>query len=99
MQLPAFSIETVAPDCSIDFRTVSCVEIVAKVTEVIVRVADMLQFACYKFENDDVIEIADYGNIVREDVLGISKVNERGQQALSIGNGQLPLVVSQHLDQ
>ena len=67
--------------------------------KVVVRFTNVLHFPRDEFDDDDVVEITNDRNIVGEDIFGIAEIDEHRQESLTIGIGQLPFVISQHLDQ
>jgi hypothetical protein len=93
------AVESIAANGRIHAGIVFAVEIVAIPAEVIIGLTDVLQFARYEFQDDDVIEIADDRNIVGQYVFRVAEIDECGQDALTIRIRQVPLGVIQHLDQ
>jgi len=99
VQLLAFAIDSIAADRAIDILAVLVIEFMAEDAKVIVCLTNVLHLSCNKLDDDDVVEITDDGNIVGQDILGIAEIDEHRQESLTIGIGQLPFVISQHLDQ
>ena len=99
VQLLALPVEAVAANHRVDIGSVFLFEFVAKCAEVIVGFAHMQQFTRDEFDDDDVIEVTNNRNVVREDIFGVREIDEGCQQALAIGLGQLPFFVGQHAEQ
>ena len=56
----------------------------------------MMQFAHDQFDHDDIIEVTDDRNVVRQDVLGVGKINKCGEHSLTRICRQFPFFVLQH---
>ena len=101
MKKPAMKvlIMSVAANDRVDVARSLAIVFIAKRAKVVVSFADMLQFPRHEFDHDDVVEIADHGNLVRQNVFGIREVDERGEQPFAVGGGKLPFHVRQHAEQ
>ena len=64
MQLLATPVDAVAAYDRVHARAVGCVEIIAKCAKIVVRFAHVLHLARDELDDDDVVEIANNGNIV-----------------------------------
>jgi hypothetical protein len=80
MQLLPTTIQSVAANDRVDFLALLAFEVVPEAAKVLVGLAHMLQLTQDKLDNDDVVEIANNGNIVREYVFRVREVHKRRQQ-------------------
>ncbi len=97
MQLLPPPIEPIAPHCRIHIAVMFAVELVAKPAVVLVSFTNMLQFARYEFQDNDVVEIADDRNIIRKDIFRVAEIYECGQDAFTVGRRQPPFDIGKHL--
>ena len=67
--------------------------------KILIRFADVKQLLHNQLDHDDVVEIANDGNIVRENVFWICEINKHGQQAFAIRVRELPFLVRKHLQE
>ena len=56
----------------------------------------MAQFAEGELDHDRIVQQSDAGDVVRDDVLGIAEVGERGQHRVALPLVELPVVVPHH---
>ncbi len=99
MQLLAPAVDPIAPDRAVNRLAAVTIEFPPKPTEVYVRFAHVLQFACDEFEHDDIVEVTDDGDMIRQYIFRVAEIDEYRKQPFAFGFWQLPLVVEQHFYQ
>jgi len=97
MQLLPPPIEAVATDRGIDAAVMFAVEFLTVTAVIPVGFTHVLQFARCEFQDNDIVEVTDDRNLIRENVFGIAEIYEGRQDSLPVGCWQLPFVIGEHL--